>query len=152
MIVTGVGNSCFEPERDITRAAFAAIVVRALGLAQGKAESNFGDVSMTDWFNGYVEKTAEYGLITGYSAVSYGPNDAITREQAMAIIARAMKIPHPASGIRKVRYLKNNIKIFGWSNELSQDRSVFRRKMLLVHANLSVRSNQHVIYVKVISC
>lgn len=91
MVVTGIGNGDYEPERSITRAEFAAIVVRAMGLTQGKTESSFVDVSLNDWFNGYIDTATAYGLITGYDANSYGPNDTITREQAMAILARAMK-------------------------------------------------------------
>lgn len=92
MIVTGVGSDTYEPDRSITRAEFAAIVVRALGLTQGTTENSFGDVSASDWFNGYVDTATEFRLITGYTSTEYGPNDTITREQAMAIISRAMKI------------------------------------------------------------
>lgn len=92
MVVTGIGNSTYEPERSITRAEFAAIVVRALGLRQGTEESSFGDVTLTDWFNGYVDTATAYALITGYDSKAFGPSDTITREQAMAIIARAMKL------------------------------------------------------------
>ncbi|PKM73495.1 MAG: hypothetical protein CVU91_04190 [Firmicutes bacterium HGW-Firmicutes-16] len=92
MVVTGVGDGSYEPDRSITRAEFAAIAVRALGLQKSTTESSFGDVSATDWFNGYVDKATEYGIITGYNATTYSPNDTITREQAMAILARAMKL------------------------------------------------------------
>ena len=51
MVVTGVGSNSYEPDRSITRAEFAAVVVRALGLQKGTTESAFGDVSLTDWFN-----------------------------------------------------------------------------------------------------
>ena len=91
MVVTGVGNGAYEPTRSITRAEFAAIVVRAMGLQKGTTESSFSDVSTTDWFNGYVDTATAYSLITGYDSISYGPSDTITREQAMAILARAMK-------------------------------------------------------------
>jgi hypothetical protein len=92
MVVAGTGSGTYEPDRSITRAEFAAVVVRALGLRQGTEESRFGDVSLTDWFNGYVDTAAEYGLITGYDDGRFCPNDTITREQAMAIIGRAMKL------------------------------------------------------------
>ena len=92
MVVTGIGNGIYEPERSITRAEFAAIVVRALGLKRGTAESSFSDVKLSDWFNGYVNTATAYSLITGYSSEIYGPNDTITREQAMTILARAMKL------------------------------------------------------------
>lgn len=92
MVVSGMGKGRYEPDRSITRAEFAAIVVRSMGLKKGTTESAFGDVKLTDWFNGYVDTATEYSLITGYDSASYGPNDTITREQAMAILARAMKI------------------------------------------------------------
>ena len=92
LVVTGVGGGIYEPERSITRAEFATIVVRAMGLKTGITESAFADVSLTDWFNGYVDTATSYGLINGYDSMSYGPNDTITREQAMTILARAMKL------------------------------------------------------------
>jgi len=92
MIVSGVGSNHYEPDRDITRAEFAAIMVRALGLEPGKEASGFDDVSVSDWFCGYVKTASAYGLINGYDTGRFGPNDKITREQAMTIIARAMKL------------------------------------------------------------
>jgi hypothetical protein len=92
MVVSGDGTGKYNPSQAITRAEFAAIVVRAMGLAQGTTESSFGDVALGDWFNGYVDTASAYGLISGYDAQVFGPNDTITREQAMAIIARAMQV------------------------------------------------------------
>ena len=92
LIVSGVGNSKYEPNRQITRAEFSTILVRALGLREGTANSKFPDVMNNQWYSGYVQTAVEYGLITGYQNGNFGPNDAITREQAMTMIARAMKL------------------------------------------------------------
>ncbi|MPN16247.1 Endo-1,4-beta-xylanase A [bioreactor metagenome] len=92
IVVSGVGSNNYEPDRDITRAEFAAIMVRALGLEPGKGASGFDDVSVSDWFSGYIKTASEFGLINGYGTGMFGPNNKITREQAMTIIARAMKI------------------------------------------------------------
>ena len=92
MVVMGVGGGIYEPDRSVTRAEFAAIVVRAMGLKKGTIESAFADVTLTDWFNGYVYTATSYSLITGYNSESFAPNDTITREQAMTILARAMKL------------------------------------------------------------
>ena len=92
MVVYGVDETNYAPDRDITRAEFAAIVIRALGLAPGTGESSFGDVAASDWYCGYIETASSYGIVNGYNATTFGPNDKITREQAMTMIARAMKI------------------------------------------------------------
>lgn len=92
MVVTGVGNGTYEPDRIITRAEFVAIVVRAMGLRQGTTESPFEDVSLTDWYNGYLDTATEYNLITGYDNTTFVPYTPMTREQAMTLLARAMKL------------------------------------------------------------
>lgn len=92
MVVTGVDGNKYEPDREITRAEFAAIVVRALGLKQGLGTSIFSDIKSTDWYCGYVETAVRYNLIMGYDDGTFRPIDKITRQEAMAIIARAMVI------------------------------------------------------------
>jgi hypothetical protein len=91
MVVSGVGDGCFAPALDIPRAEFA--VVRALGLEPEPeaGESGFSDVKASDWYCGYVKTASSYGIITGYGNGHFGPDDKITREQAMAMTARAMK-------------------------------------------------------------
>ncbi len=91
LVINGVDDKTFEPNRDITRAEFAAIVIRALGLQVVAGESQFEDVKATDWFNGIVSKSLEYGIIKGYEDNTFKPNNKITRQEAMAIISRAMK-------------------------------------------------------------
>lgn len=100
MVVSGVGEGVYEPDRNMTRAEFAAIIVKALGLEPGEGKKSFRDVRSSDWFDGYVKTAAEYGIITGYSSGDFGPKDAITREQAMTMIARAMKITELESGLQ----------------------------------------------------
>lgn len=92
MVISGVGNHMFEPDRDITRAEFAAIVIRALGLKPGMGSNPFDDVKTSDWYSNYIKTAVEYKIISGYDSGKFGPNDKIDREQAMAMIARAMKI------------------------------------------------------------
>lgn len=92
MVVTGAGKDAYEPDRNMTRAEFATIMVRALGLSADDSASSFRDVRSGDWFRGYVNTAGTYGIITGYNSTQFGPQDTITREQAMAMIARAMKL------------------------------------------------------------
>ena len=99
MVVFGDEDGNYNPDNNITRAEFAAVVVRALGLAPGTDARSFSDVNSTDWYSGYIEVAASYGFITGYSDGTFGPNDKITREQAIVIIARALEITGLNAGI-----------------------------------------------------
>ncbi|MGN7493736.1 S-layer homology domain-containing protein [Paenibacillus sp. SAF-054] len=93
MVVSGDVNSLFRPDHDITRAEFAAILVRGLGLkAESGAESPFSDVKPDAWYNGAVPTAHTYHLINGFGDGTFRPADNMTREQAMAIIANAMNL------------------------------------------------------------
>jgi len=92
MIIAGTGEGRFSPDRHITRAEFAAMIVRALGLGASSGPSAFTDVKESDWFSGAIRTAVEYGLLSGYADGAFRPNDKITREQAMVILARAMTV------------------------------------------------------------
>jgi len=92
-LISGVTTFQFEPERPITRAEFAAIMLRALGESPGSyMTGRFYDVPADAWYFNVVNKAAEMGIISGYSSTSFGPQDSITREQIAAIISRAMQL------------------------------------------------------------
>lgn len=92
MVLSGISSGIFDPDRDITRCEFAAIIVRALGLEPGIGANLFTDISDSAWYCDYVATAADYKIISGYGNEKFGPLDKITREQAMAMISRAMNI------------------------------------------------------------
>ncbi|CAG7644984.1 hypothetical protein PAESOLCIP111_04850 [Paenibacillus solanacearum] len=92
MVIQGTGAGMFSPDQDITRAEFAAILVRGLGLKPERATTPFTDVSESDWYSSAVNTAFAYRLITGFEDGSFRPNDKITREQAMVILSQAIAI------------------------------------------------------------
>ncbi|CAG7614373.1 hypothetical protein PAESOLCIP111_01702 [Paenibacillus solanacearum] len=93
MIVNGVTDQQFSPDAPVTRAQFTAMIIRALGLSEhAAAESRYRDVLPTDWFEGAVAQAKAYGLIDGYEDGTFRPDRSITRQEALVIIARAMKL------------------------------------------------------------
>ena len=90
-IVNGKTAAAFDGDGFITRAEYAAILVRALGIPEGGA-SSFSDVGSSDWYCGAVSAAVKYGIIKGYADGTFHPNANITREEAMAMLQRAAKI------------------------------------------------------------
>ncbi len=92
MVIDGVGDGKFNPDRDITRAEFTAILVRGLGLKLDNGTSTFSDVNAEAWYSSAINTAYAYKLINGFEDGTFRPNDKITREQATVIIAKAMEI------------------------------------------------------------
>ncbi|RJE88885.1 hypothetical protein D3P07_13065 [Paenibacillus sp. 1011MAR3C5] len=92
MIINGNGKGMFLPDQDITRAEFAAILMRGLGIRMESGMSRFTDVSENDWYNSAVQAAYNYGIIEGFADGTFRPTDKVTREQAVAMLARAMEL------------------------------------------------------------
>lgn len=92
MIVNGTDQGVFSPDLEITRAEFAAILVRGLGLAVENGPDVFTDVRTGDWYYGAIQTAYNHGLIHGMEDGTFRPTERITREQAMLMISHAMQI------------------------------------------------------------
>lgn len=92
MILQGTGANSFTPDRKMTRAEFAAVIVRALGLRASGGIDSYSDVRTTDWYYGAVETANEYGIVLGAGDRTFQPTQAITREEAAIMIVRALKL------------------------------------------------------------
>lgn len=84
----------FEPDKAITRAEFAEYIVRALGLyrAGSEYENRFSDVNSSDEKLPAILVADEYGIVTGYTDGTFRPEQDITREEAMTMYQRAMRL------------------------------------------------------------
>ena len=91
LIVNGTGADKFEPKRDVTRAEFAALIVRALGLQASEA-ADFSDVPASAWYADAVAAAAEYGIVKGDGTGKFRPTDKITRQELAAMVVRAQAL------------------------------------------------------------
>ncbi len=89
LVISGVTDTSFAPEGDITRAEFAALLVRSLGLALDADAAAFSDVKSSEWYAGAIGAAVNAKLVDGYTDNTFKPNATITREQMAIMISRA---------------------------------------------------------------
>lgn len=86
-VLPGTG---LQPDRPLTRAEAAALVVRATGMAQRPWRSTFADVPRDHWAAASIEAAVAGGWMRGYPNGRFRPDEPITRaEWAMLLSARA---------------------------------------------------------------
>lgn len=81
-------NGKLNPQGLATRAQIASIFARVLKLENKADLSSYTDVNASQWYYDDLAKAVDAGLFKG-SDNKLRPNDNITREEVMAIIARA---------------------------------------------------------------
>ncbi len=90
-VLRGDPDGNLNPGRDITRAEFIAMINRAFGFTQ-KGVATFADVERNAWYFDDISIGVEQGYIQGSDELMR-PNDPLTREEAVAMLCRALKIP-----------------------------------------------------------
>lgn len=96
-VFQGYTDGSFQPEGSITRAEVAAIVYRLYtgDVADKQASlyasyNKFNDMDGAAWAKGYIGYCANAGLVKGYDAKTFAPQDKVTGYQALAMILRAV--------------------------------------------------------------
>ncbi|PIZ74387.1 hypothetical protein COY07_00820, partial [Candidatus Peregrinibacteria bacterium CG_4_10_14_0_2_um_filter_43_11] len=80
-MITGYGDGFFRPERNISRAEAAAVLLRQSAIEIKKAsEKSFLDVPDYAWYKDYVYTAVEIGLIPNHSGFIF-PDEEITRAE-----------------------------------------------------------------------
>ncbi|MFD1175045.1 cadherin-like beta sandwich domain-containing protein [Paenibacillus puldeungensis] len=92
LIVRGVSTANFAPNQSISRAGFISMLVRALGLQSSDHLATFTDVKESGWYHDAVMIGVSYGLVQGYDNGQFRPENPITRQEAMAIMVKALKL------------------------------------------------------------
>ena len=90
-IINGMGDDSFAPEATMTRAQYATIVVKALGLTP-KANGKFTDVAADKWYAPYIGTANDYGIVNGVSDTEFNPEGTITRQEAALMTVRAARL------------------------------------------------------------
>ena len=90
-IVNGYGNDVYGPNDTLTRAQLCTMLTRALyGNPIYVSTVQFTDVPAGYWASAYINTAYAYGLMEGYGAGKFGPEDEITYTQMAAVIMKAL--------------------------------------------------------------
>lgn len=89
-VITGYPDGGFKPDKTITRAEFAALLVKAFKI-ESKTGKEFKDTA-NHWAKDFIAAAAASGIVNGYDAATFGPDDPITREQVAVMVIKAAKL------------------------------------------------------------
>ena len=91
-LLYGKSKTQLDPNGLLTRAEMAAITNRSFGCYKTADISAYKDVAKGKWYYNDVALAVQMGTYNGVSASSMQPDRAITRQEAIAVIARALQL------------------------------------------------------------
>lgn len=92
-LFNGTSDDEFSPSITMTRGMFATVFGRLQNADLTNVELTYADVKADAYYAPYIAWATEQGIMDGYSDDEFGPDDAITREQAAKMLyAYATKV------------------------------------------------------------
>ena len=87
-LMNGTSATTFAPYGITTRGQIVTILWRLEGQPAVSGACPFTDVAVGSYYETAITWAAANGIVTGYDATTFGPDDQITREQMAAILYR----------------------------------------------------------------
>ena len=113
-LMNGTSATTFSPYGITTRGQIVTILYRLEGQPAVAGACPFTDVTAGSYYENAITWAAAKGIVTGYDATTFGPEDMITREQMAAILFRYAQ----GKGMASIT-LEKNLETFTDAGEIS---------------------------------
>ena len=121
-IISGMGNDLYMPQKSLSRAEVVTILTKialsASDVDQYRGFSLFSDVSKNAWYAPYVNWAGEAGIVDGYGANLFKPDQAITRQELAVMINKFRHcLGYQLQATVAERDFADQPSIAGWSSD-----------------------------------
>lgn len=113
-LMTGTSATTFAPNGTMNRAMIVTVLYRLEKSPAVTGASKFTDVPAGQWYSDAVAWAAANKIVNGYDGTTFGPMNAVTREQMAAILFRYEQV----KGLENVT-LEENLNRFPDQNKIS---------------------------------
>lgn len=85
---SGTSSTTFSPDNTMTRGMLSVVLYRMAGSPTVSGTLPFTDVASGAYYYNGILWCYQHGIVSGYDATTFGPDDNITREQAAVFLYR----------------------------------------------------------------
>ena len=114
-LLYGKSATTLDPDGDLTRAEMAAVINRSFGCYKPADISAYKDVAKGKWYYNDVALAVQMGTYNGVSASSMQPDRAITRQEAIAVVARALQLDLDGYAKTDLSKFKDSADVSSWA-------------------------------------
>lgn len=92
-IISGYPDNTFRPDNSVTRAEFAAMIIKTLNKEDMPVtrRAGFSDVPLSFWAYDNIQRAYDLGLISGFPNGTFGSSSSITRAEVLVILSKTVQ-------------------------------------------------------------
>ena len=100
--VKGYPDGSFRPDQKVVRAEIATMLAKFVKVNDNLA-NRFNDIKTSDWYFDSFKTLVNAGIITGFGADNYRPNEGVTRAQAVTMIVKLKGLTPKVGNFKDVK-------------------------------------------------
>lgn len=111
-IIDGISETEFAPDKTLSRAETAALLLRMAAIAEESGNGGFADVTNNDWYYSVAGLSKKYGIVNGFEDNTFRGDEDISKIQLISLAARTL-----ASERDYVYTVNENLSVPEWARE-----------------------------------
>jgi hypothetical protein len=117
-LITGVTDTAFAPQSNLTRAMLVTILYRNDGAPNTNGGASFTDAAPGQWYSDAITWASANGIVNGVGDNRFAPDENVTREQFAAILYNYAKYKNQnVTGTADLATYTDAGEISGWATD-----------------------------------
>lgn len=114
-IVAGLPDGSFQPNKFATRGEFATLLQKVSNPKNKQSAINFKDLSADYWAKDAIKEVSQTGLLKGYPAQDFRPDQPITRAEVLVALATALKLKTPSTPAKTLQAFQDSDQVMNYA-------------------------------------
>ena len=114
-IMAGLPDGSFRPNKFATRAEFATLLQKVFDQENRQSAINFKDLPADYWAGDAIKKVSQTGLLKGYPAQDFRPDQPVTRAEVLVALATALKLKTPAVPVKTLQAFQDSDQVLNYA-------------------------------------
>lgn len=114
-IIAGLPDGSFRPNKFATRGEFATLLQKVFNQENGQSTINFKDLPADYWAEDAIKEVAQTGLLKGYPAQDFRPDQPVTRAEVLVALATALKLKTPSVPVKTLQAFQDSDQVMNYA-------------------------------------
>jgi len=114
-IMIGFPNHSFRPNKFATRGEFAALLKKVFDPENRQNAIDFKDLHTDYWASDAIQEVSKAGLLKGYPAKDFRPEQPVTRAEVLVALATALNLKTPSTPAKTLQVYQDGDQVLDYA-------------------------------------
>jgi hypothetical protein len=114
-IIAGLPDGSFRPNKFATRGEFATLLQKVINKENRQSAINFKDLPADYWAGDAIKEVSQTGLLKGYPAQDFRPDQPVTRAEILVALATALKLKTPSIPVKTLQAFQDSDQVLNYA-------------------------------------